>query len=131
MKKPILLILILSITAFVSLAQSAQVTLAWDASPTPGVTNYVVYASQSASMTSPIVTSAGTNLTGTVTIAMGTQWYFRATAQKGGLESLPSNQVSYIAPTSPSPPGNVRLTFVFPPGTTVTSTNNSYTITFP
>lgn len=80
---------------------ASDVTLEWDASPTSDITNYVLYASQTALTatnlpTATVCLNAGTNTTATVTNLTG-HWYFVATAQKDGLESDTSNMVEWTS----------------------------------
>lgn len=141
MKTKLLIAVAVIVAALYVTAAAAQipVNLAWDASPAAGVTNYSLYFSQNPAFTNNLaatgtgVINVGTNRTATATVAEGTRWFFCATAWAGGLQSTnpPSNVVSYIAPTAPSQPTNMRLTFVFAPGTTVTSTATNITIVFP
>jgi len=80
-------------------ASAANVNLAWDASPTPGVT-YRLYANGTA-----VTDTAG--LTATVYVTAQTDFY--VTAILNGLESTPSNHYLYTPPTSPpAPPTNLR-----------------------
>ena len=95
MKK--LLALLLSILATgISSASADSVTLAWDASTTPGVT-YRVYANGAS-----VLNTSG--LTGTVTVNVTTDFY--VTAVLNGVESVPSNHVTYTL--VPKPPTNLR-----------------------
>ena len=94
---------------------AGDVRLAWDASTSAGVTNYVLYAhTNSLSATNlasaTIKVNAGTNLTARIEgMASGTTWYFVATAVAGGVQSDPSNQVVVQVP---APPGNSRVVAV-------------------
>ncbi len=103
----ILSILTVSLSAF-----AADLSLAWD--PSPGATNYVLYASQSP-LTPTTLTNAtlkinvGTNLTATVQNLATGQWYFGATAFSGGLQSDLSN---ILVVGSPAPPANMRTMIV-------------------
>lgn len=117
-----LLILIgLSLHALAVSPDSSSVKLAWDASPTSGITNYVVYygigpavlgwngtnilcGCYSASQ------SAGTNLTLTLAgLARGQTYYFAATAWLDGVESGYSNEVRFIVTTKPGGPKNLTV----------------------
>jgi hypothetical protein len=91
-------------------AQAQTVRLAWDPSPSPGVTNYVLYASTNELSATNLMTATtnlpcGTNLTATVTDLSAGNWWFVATAWAGGVESLPSNVLQVQVPT---PPANMR-----------------------
>jgi hypothetical protein len=103
--------------AITSMASDAK--LAWDASPTTGVSNYVLYAStnilSATNMTSATVRlNVGTNLTATVERIQAGQWFFAATAMKDGLESEPSNILIVDVPT---PPARMRTVVVQYSGT--------------
>lgn len=100
-------------------ASAADIQLAWDESPTTGVTNYVLYASTNALNASNLQTAAvrlnvGTNLTATVEDIQPGQWSFAATAQKMGVESAPSNILLVDVPT---PPARMRTVIVQYSGT--------------
>lgn len=75
-----------------------DVALAWDASPSPGVTNYAVhYGPASGSYTNRV--DAGANLTATVSnLAPATRYYFAATAQAHGLTSPFSEEIFWPQP---------------------------------
>ena len=81
---------------FVSLqCVASDIQLRWGASPIPGITNYVIYASTSALTAANLPTAilrlnVGTNLTATVTNLTG-HWYFVATAQMDGMDGLESD----------------------------------------
>lgn len=75
-------------------------TLAWDASPDANVTGYNIYYGTNSGIW-PSKVNAGTNLTliiSNTNFVNGTTYYFIATAYTvDGVESLPSNEVSYDA----------------------------------
>jgi hypothetical protein len=80
-----------------------SVNLAWDANPEPDIARYKVYwGLQSGTPTESlevgkVTTATVANLNG------GTTYFFTVTAINGdGLESEPSNEVSYTPPTPPS-----------------------------
>ena len=88
---------------------AGSVTLAWDASPSPGVSNYVLYAhtnslSSGTNLNAALVkVNAGTNLTASVAgLNPPATWYFVATAQAGGIQSDPSNQLIVQVPANPT-----------------------------
>ena len=98
---------------------AAPIRFSWDASATPGVTNYVLYAATnyltSTNLSSAVVrVSAGTNLTATITDLVPGRWYFAATAMKDGAESAPSNVLQIEVPT---PPPHLLTVFVQYSGT--------------
>ena len=103
--------------ALTSMASDAK--LAWDASLTTGVTNYVLYAStnilSATNLTSATVRlNVGTNLTATVEGIQTGQWSFAATAMKDGIESDPSN---ILIVDVPQPPARMRTVVVQYSGT--------------
>lgn len=97
---------------------ASDLKLAWDASPTPGITNYVLYASTN-TLTATNLPSAqvrlnvGTNLTATVTDIKAGQWTFAATAMKDGIESAPTLLLAEV----PKPPDRMRTVVVQYSGT--------------
>ena len=82
--------------------QAQSVTLAWDASPSPCVTGYLIYYGTN-SRSYSFVTNAGLALTQTVLLPRAGRWFFAATAYDAqGLESDYSNEVEWEArPASP------------------------------
>lgn len=115
----ILAILLCTIPSIVNAAATPSngavpIKLAWDASPTVGVTNYVLYASTNTITTTNILSSAvrvsvGTNLTATISDLVPGNWYFAATAMKLGVESAPSNILQVQVPVAPT---NMLTVFV-------------------
>lgn len=98
---------------------ASDVKLAWDASPTPGVTNYVLYASTNSLTATNLPTATvrlnvGTNLTASVENIQPGQWSFAATGMKDGLESDPSN---ILIVDVPKPPDRMRTVVVQYSGT--------------
>jgi hypothetical protein len=98
---------------------AADVRLAWDASPTPGVTNYLLYAHTNLLTATNLSASllrfhVGTNLTATVEALQSGQWSFTVTAMKDGLESDPSN---VLLVEVPQPPARMRTVVVQYSGT--------------
>lgn len=102
------LLLVLVLVLVLEPARAGEVTLAWDASPSPGVTNYVLYAHTNAlsatNLASALVkVNAGTNLTALVeNLRPPATWYFVATAVAGGVQSDPSNQLIVQVPVAPA-----------------------------
>ena len=86
------------------------VQLTWDASPSTNVAGYNLYYG-GASTTYTNMTSLGNVLTAKVTgLVPGATYYFAVTAvDSAGLESVFSNEVSWIAPTPPAPPGMQKV----------------------
>ena len=100
-------------------SMASDIKLAWDASPTTGFTNYVLYAStnilSATNLTSATIRlNVGTNLTATVERITAGQWSFAATAMKDGLESDPSN---ILIADVPQPPARMRTVVVQYSGT--------------
>lgn len=89
---------------------AGEVQLAWDASPSPGITNYILYAHTNALTktnlsTAVVKVSAGTNTTASLdNLATGT-WWLTVTASKGGVQSDPSN---ILIIDVPQPPAQMR-----------------------
>lgn len=80
---------------------SRAATLEWDANPpADAVTNYVVHWGTN-------VASAGTNLSHSLTNFAPGVYRFTLTAQAGGLESEPSNEVAWT--NRPSAPTQLRI----------------------
>lgn len=108
--------------ATASAAHCGSLKLAWDPSPTPGVT-YRIYAHNSPIGTNlaPAVVKldAGTNLTAQVSNLAPGQWHFVATAVKEGIESEPSNELATEVPAKPANMRTVTLQW----SATVTGTN--------
>lgn len=107
--KILILLLLAALPAF---AQNARV--AWDKSSTPGISNYVLYGATNAISATNLATAAfrlnvGTNLTASIeAMNPGTYW-LAVTAQKAGIESLPSN---ILVMSVPQPPANMRTVVV-------------------
>lgn len=119
--KPLFTTLILACALMVH-AQS--VTLAWDASPSPGVVGYRIDFGTNANSYA-FVTNAGLTLTQAVILPQPGRWFFAATAVDGnGIESDFSNVVEWEA--KPVPPvlqseSWVRLTPVIERSTNLVS----------
>lgn len=94
-------------------ADGADIRLAWDASATTGITNYVLYAATT-TQTNIARLNVGTNLTARVESLQPGTWLFSATAMKGGVESDPSN---ILIVEVPQPPRNMRTVVVQYSGT--------------
>jgi hypothetical protein len=89
-----------------------RVSLAWDASPSPQITNYSVHVG-TASGAYVTKVDVGTNLVCTLTnLAPATTYFFAATAENVfALVSDYSNEVSYTTPRpKPLPPGQLKKT---------------------
>jgi hypothetical protein len=82
----------------------AAVTLQWDSSTDPTITNYNVYIGTSSGDYTQVIAAGNTNQI-TIPIMRGVTYYFAATdVADTGLESLFSNEISYTAPGRPAPP---------------------------
>lgn len=96
--------------------QTVQVTMAWDASPdTNIVTGYYMYQGTNSRSyytnyeTGNVLTFSCSNL------VRGVTYYFTVTAHTAtGEESAYSNEVSYMVPLVPGPPGNLRFVALKP-----------------
>jgi len=109
--------LLLLLFALAQTALASEIRLAWNASPTTGVTNYTLFAGTN----SPISTTnsaarinVGTNLTATVQDLVPGQWLFAVTCQANGVESDFSNIVIVQVPVAPA---NMRVVVVQYSGT--------------
>lgn len=105
-------------------AQPGTVTLAWDPSPTTGV-SYRLYAhtnsltSTNATAGATVRLDAGTNTTATLAALTPARWHFVATAVKDKLESVPSPELIAEMAAPPAALRTVTLQF----NATVTGTN--------
>lgn len=105
------IILLASALAVVASTTSFRsVQLAWDASPSAGITNYRVYYGV-ASRTYTNHVNAGTNLTvGVSNLQAGVTFWFSATALAHGMESDYSEELSYTVPDGrPTVPQKVKV----------------------
>ena len=102
------LLLVSSVVTYAGISSTNQVTLAWDASVAPGITNYTVYSWVG---TTTNTVNAGTSLTATVgNLTSGVTYSFAASATDNtGLESVLSTSITYVPPfVKPAPPSNLR-----------------------
>jgi Fibronectin type III domain len=104
-------------------AEAAVVTLAWDLSPSPNIAGYRLYSGTTSgvySQTSEVGNATSTLVSNLVT---GKTYFFVVTAYNTmGVESAPSNEVSYLAPPTT---GSAQL--VSPaPGSTFTSSSVTF-----
>lgn len=95
------LVAILMTLAFV--VKMLAVTLAWDASPDANVNGYAIYyGTNSGNWTTRVDVGNVTNCTITLPVGSNVTYFFVATAYTPeGVESLPSNEVSYMPPDTP------------------------------
>lgn len=101
-----------------------NVKLAFDPSTTPGVTNYVLYASTNALTATNLATavtniSLGTNLSVRVDGLRPGKWWFATTAVKDGVESVASNILPLEVPQSPAVMRSLAIQY----NATLTGTN--------
>ena len=83
---------------------ATTVTLAWDPSGTPGIAGYRLYYGTSSGSYSNSRNIVGGTTTTVVGLAPGQTYYFVITSfNSAGLESLPSNQVSFTASSTGAP----------------------------
>lgn len=113
------LVLQFILSCLVATSMASDVKLAWDASPSIGVTNYVLYAHTNSfpvtnRFAAIIRLNAGTNLTASVELLKPGQWSFAATAMLDGVESDLSN---IVVMEVPKPPANMRTVVVQYSGT--------------
>jgi DNA-binding CsgD family transcriptional regulator len=88
-------------------ATGADLKLAWDASPSAAVTNYVLVAHTNASAVGNynlgvVRVHVGTNLTATLDKIAPGRWHLFVAAQAGGVYSEPSNVVVVDVPVPPA-----------------------------
>jgi len=107
-------IALLALASNPSVVASGQVTLAWDASPSPEVTGYfVLYGTASANYT--LSTNVGNQTSAIIgDLSAGVTYFFVVTAyDASGNQSLPSNEVAYT-PNSPTSPamGNKAIVLI-------------------
>lgn len=101
------LLICLSTVLLAISTSAATVRLAWDASATAGITNYVLYAHTNAldntNLTNAVVrVDTGTNTTATIEALNPGRWWFAATAMKDGIESDASNVLGVEVPAAPT-----------------------------
>lgn len=80
------------------------VTLAWNASTDTSVTAYALhYGTVSGKLTTTVEAGKATTVS-VATLSPGTTYYFNVVARNGaGVESMPSSEVSYTVPGTPTP----------------------------
>lgn len=81
------------------------VQLAWNASPSPGITNYYMYYGNGSAQYT-VKVACGPGLTTTISnLTRGVTYFFAVTANDNrGMESVFSNEVNYTVPNPPLPP---------------------------
>ncbi len=112
---------LLAILVFASAALAADIPIRWDASPTPGVTNYSVYIRSVTNALGPFTFSnrnngslkvnVGTNTTAIIQTTSTVPSYVVVTAKVSELESDLSNSITVSdPPVAPVvPPSNLRI----------------------
>ena len=100
--------ILLTLLGAARLALGADVALDWDASATAGVTNYRVRYGTTSRVYTASISFSGTNRSGMVSNIPPGRWFFAATAMKQGMESDPSNEVSWT--NTAFAPLNLRIT---------------------
>jgi len=108
-----LIFFILFFLPFPALSQSVKLT--WNASPSVGVTNYVLHGGTNDFVL--VTVSCGTNLVCTLTNIVAGQWRFYCTAQKDGVESGPSNILLFEVPRAPENLRTIAVQYSFTLGT--------------
>jgi hypothetical protein len=99
-----LVMMALSLAICAPASADQQVALGWDVNPDPTVAGYLVnYGTASGIYTTQI--DAGTNDTAVVSgLAEGVTYYIAVTSyDASGVESVPSNEISYTVPTTDAP----------------------------
>jgi hypothetical protein len=93
-------------------AETAQnVTLIWDASTDPGIAGYRLYYGTASGNYSQHAEVGNATTTTVSNLTVGQTYYFVVTDYNtAGLESLPSNQVSYTAVAPPTPTVSLVVT---------------------
>ena len=97
-------------SAHLTSLKAQSVSLAWDASPSPGIASYIVRYGTASGVYS-VATNVGNKTAATVAgLQQGQTYYLAVTAQDAaGIESLPSNEASYQVPTTPAAPPQITL----------------------
>ena len=131
----ITLVLTLAFVAEINPAQAATnnvdtVTLGWNPNTEPDLAGYQLYFGQSSNVwTHTKIVPVGTTQAAVPIPTPGT-WFFIATAKNtAGIESLPSNMVSYTTPTGPGAATGLRiLSAVVTRISTITTATNLITV---
>lgn len=97
-------------------APAAELPLAWDASPSPNVTNYSLHVgtnSLASGNTNWITKHVGTNLTARIQIEGSAKIYVHARAWADGQYSDPSNELKLQAVAAPGDLRSVAVEYTF------------------
>jgi Fibronectin type III domain len=106
----VLWLLLIALALWPASTQAEQsVTLTWDLNPEPDVAGYILYYGRASSAYTDTVNAGNANISSVAGLADSTTYYFVVTAYNTiGLESLPSDEISYTTPgptnAPPSPP---------------------------
>ncbi len=86
-----------------------SVQLGWTPSPDTNVDGYILYSGPSShNYTNAIILPAGTTNYTATGLTRGVACFFVVTATAAGLESDPSNEISYTPRNKPAPPGQMK-----------------------
>jgi hypothetical protein len=100
--------LLASVSAFAADITFVTMTIAWDKSTEPDVVGYSLYFSQDATEWTHVKHVDANEAT--VKLTDPGTWFFVVTARdKDGLQSLPSDVLTYTTPTGPAKPGSLRI----------------------
>jgi hypothetical protein len=90
--------------------KAQTISLAWDASPSPGIASYIVRYGTASGVYS-VATNVGNQTAATVSgLQAGQTYYLAVTARDAaGIESQPSNEASHQVPTTPTIPPQITL----------------------
>ena len=118
------------LAGFLSSVRAESVALAWDASPEPDVAGYVLHYGTS-TLTYTQAVDVGNTTTATLNnLASGATYFIAVSARDtGGLESLPSSEVSFTAAANQAPAVNITspvngTQFTAPANITVSASAN-------
>jgi hypothetical protein len=100
--------------------EAAVVTLAWDLSSSPNIAGYRLYSGTTSGVYGQTIEVGNATSTLVSNLVTGKTYFFTVTAYNTtGVESAPSNEVSYLAPPNTGPAQMVSPA----PGSTFTSTS--------
>jgi fibronectin type 3 domain-containing protein len=103
--------------------EAAVVTLAWDLSSSPNIAGYRLYSGTTSDVYSQTIELGNATSTLVSNLVTGKTYFFVVTAYNTmGVESAPSNEVSYLAPPTTGPAQMVTPT----PGSTFTSSSVTF-----
>jgi hypothetical protein len=103
--------------------EAAVVTLAWDLSSSPNIAGYRLYSGTTSDVYSQTIELGNATSTLVSNLVTGKTYFFVVTAYNTlGVESAPSNEVSYLAPSTTGPAQMVSPA----PGSTFTSSSVTF-----